>query len=63
MKQLEMFSEAIDYEKEFHKIRAEMNKFRRSLFAQQGDLRKQYSEMSHEFELLKLNICKGKIIA
>lgn len=62
MRQLEMFPEAVDYEKEFHKMKDEMNRIRKSLFAQQGDLRKQYNEVAHELQILKLNICKGKIV-
>lgn len=61
MRQLEMFPETVDYEKEFYKIKEDMSKLRKSLFAQQGDLRKQYSEVAHELQILKLNICKGRI--
>lgn len=62
MRQLEMFPETVDYEKEFYKIKEDMTKLRKSLFAQQGDLRKQYTEVAHELQMLKLNICKGRIV-
>lgn len=62
MRQLEMFPEVIDYEKEFHKMKDEFTRLRKSLFAQQGDLRKQYTEVAHELQLLKFNICKGKVV-
>ena len=62
MRQLEMFPESVDYEKEFYKIKEDMTKLRKSLFAQQGDLRKQYTEVDHELQMLKLNICKGRIV-
>lgn len=61
MKQLELFPEVVDYEKEMKNMKKEMNRFRKSLFAQQGDLRKQYTEIAHELQILKLNICRGKI--
>ena len=62
MRQLEMFPETVDYEKEFYKIKEDMTKLRKSLFAQQGDLRKQYTEVAHELQMLKLNICTGRIV-
>jgi len=62
MRQLQMFPEAVDYEKELSQMREDFTKLRKSLFAQQGDLRKQYTEVAHELQILKLNICKGRII-
>jgi hypothetical protein len=62
MRQLQMFPEAVDYEKEMDKMKEDFTKLRKSLFAQQGDLRKQYTEVAHELQMLKLNICRGRII-
>ena len=62
MIQLELFPQERDLEKEMDQLKADMNKLRRSLFAQQADLRKQYTEIAHEHQILNLHICKGKII-
>jgi len=62
MRQLQMFPEAVDYEKEMDKMKDDFTKLRKSLFAQQGDLRKQYTEVAHELQMLKLNICRGRIV-
>ncbi len=62
MKQLDMFPELRNYEKEVDDLKSDMTKLRKSLFAQQGDLRKQYTEVAHELQILKLNICKGRLV-
>ncbi len=63
MKQLEMFEIPIDYEREIELLKADMGKLRRSLFAQQADLRRMYQEIAHEHQMIKLNLCKGRLIA
>lgn len=63
MKQLELFEAPRDYIKEIDDLRAEMSKLRKALFSQQADLRKQYQEIAHEHQIIKLNLCKGRLIA
>ena len=62
MKQLTMFPEAVDYDKEIDKLREDLTKLRKSLYANQSDLRKLYQEIAHEHQIMKLNICKGRLI-
>ncbi|SPF53685.1 hypothetical protein SBF1_6930003 [Candidatus Desulfosporosinus infrequens] len=69
MIQLDLFDYEIDYKKEFleleHKFRKlelEMERSRKSQFAKIGACMKLYTELAHELQILKLNICKGKIV-
>ena len=62
MKQLELFENHRDSNKDFDAIRNEWNKVRKALFQQNAELRKMYQELAHEHMILKLNICKGKIV-
>lgn len=61
-KQLELFETPRDIEKEMEDLKADMGKLRRSLFAQQADLRKMYQEIAHDHQLMRLNICKGRLV-
>jgi uncharacterized membrane-anchored protein YhcB (DUF1043 family) len=61
MLQLELFTDERDIEQEMDKLKDDMTKLRKSLFAQQSDLRKQYTELAHDYQMMKLNLCKGKI--
>lgn len=60
MKQLELFEIPIDYKREFELMKSQMEKSRKALFAQQAELKKMYYELSHDHEILKMNICKRK---
>ena len=62
MLQLELFPDERDIEQEMDQLKNDMQKLRKALFAQQADLRKQYTEIAHEHQVLKLNICKGRIV-
>jgi len=59
MQQLTLFD--VDDLDELKKIRSEWEKTRKALFREMSICKKQYSELSHDHELLKLNICRGKI--
>jgi prefoldin subunit 5 len=61
MKQLEMFDVKRDIEKEFEDLKNQMEKVRKSLYARDSELRKMYQEIAHEQQILKLNICKGRM--
>ncbi len=61
MKQLDFFEKEFDYKREFQEMKIQWEKTRKSLYAKQSSLAKMYSELAHEYEILKLNICKGKI--
>lgn len=62
MKQLTLFEDSRDKEKEIEQLKADMQKLRKALFAQQADLRKMYQEIAHEHQILKMNICKGRLV-
>jgi hypothetical protein len=62
MKQLMLFDLHEDPKKEMNDLRAEWEKTRRSLYARQAEMLKKYQELSHEHELMKLHICRGKLI-
>lgn len=62
MKQLMLFDLHEDPKKEINDLRAEWEKTRRSLYARQAEMQKKYQELSHEYELMKLHICRGKIV-
>ena len=61
MKQLDLFPEAINEKTEIEEIRNEWVKVRKALFQQLSDNRKLYQEVAHELQILKLNICKGRL--
>ncbi len=61
MKQLELF-ETRDMTKEMDSFKKEWEKTRKSLYARQADLIKKCNQLEHEYEVMKLNICKGKIV-
>lgn len=61
MKQLQFF-ETRDISKEFDLMKKEWEKTRRSLYARQAELVKNIRELEHEYDILKLGICKGKIL-
>lgn len=61
MKQLELFPEIIEPKNELEEIRNEWIRVRKALFMQLADNKKMYQEVAHELQLLKLNICKGRL--
>ena len=61
MEQLELF-QTRDLQKEMDSMKKDIDKTRKALFAKQADLIKRHNELSHDYEILKLQICKGKII-
>lgn len=62
MKQLMLFDLEEDPKKEMQDIKAEWERTRKSLYAKQAELKKLYQEISHDHELMKLHICRGKIV-
>ena len=62
MKQLDLFETQYDPKKEMEAFRTEWDKTRKSLYAKHGELVKMYNELAHEHMILKLNICRGKIV-
>jgi len=67
MQQLLLFEVEKDVNKDFEKLNIEWEKkwekTRKSLYARLTESNKKYNELQHEFEVLKLNICKGKIVS
>lgn len=61
MKQLELFPEMNFKENEFETIKQEWTKTRKALFRELSQTRQLYQELAHEFQLLKMSICKGRI--
>jgi len=61
MKQLDLFTEIIEDKNESKNIRNEWDKTRKALFMQNAELKKMYQEVAHELQILKLNICRGRI--
>ena len=66
--QLELFPQEIDYEIKYNELYENMTKLqdewertRKSQYAKIADLRKMYQELAHEFQMMQLNICKGRI--
>lgn len=59
MQQLELFE--TDKKSELDQIKDEWNRTRKALFMQNADLKKRLSELSHDHELMKMHICKGRI--
>jgi hypothetical protein len=47
---------------EIDHLKEEMSRLRKSLYAAQSELRKHYQEIAHEHQIIKLNLCKGKLI-
>ena len=62
MQQMLLWQEPRDLEKEMDKLRLDYEKLRKSMFQRLNEQNKKYQELLHEHELLKLNICKGKIV-
>lgn len=62
MKQLLLFDLEKDTNKEMQDLKAEWEKTRRSLYARQAEMQKMYQELAHEYQLMKLHICKGRIV-
>jgi uncharacterized membrane-anchored protein YhcB (DUF1043 family) len=62
MKQLTLFDMEKDTKQEMQDLKAEWEKTRRSLYARQSEMQKMYQELAHEYQIMKLNICKGKIV-
>jgi len=64
MQQLLLFE--VEKEKDFVQLNIEWekkwDKTRKSLYARLAESNKKYNELHHELEILKLNICKGKIV-
>jgi len=62
MEQLELFNQPRDVIKEMNDFKKEWERTRKSLYAHLADTKKKQQELSHEYEIMKLNICKGKLI-
>lgn len=62
MNQLLLFEMEKDPDKEFEKMKGEWEKTRRSLYARNTELNKKVTEIGQELALLKMYICKGKIV-
>lgn len=62
MTQLLLFEDPVDYKHEFEKLKEQMDKLRKSVFMKVSEQNKRVSEISHDHELLKLHICRGKIV-
>lgn len=61
MIQLELFPEVVDQKKVNEEIRNEWTKTRKALFAKEAETRKLIQELAYEFQMLKFNICRGRI--
>lgn len=66
MQQLLLFEVEKNQSKDFHQLNLEWEKkwekTRKSLYQRLTESNKKYNELHHEFEILKMNLCKGKII-
>lgn len=62
MTQLLLFEDPVDYKHEFEKLKEQMDKLRKSVFMKVSEQNKRVLEISHDHELLKLHICRGKIV-
>ncbi len=62
MKQLTLFDIEKDTKKEMQDLKIEWEKTRRSLYARQSEMQKMYQELAHDYQLMKLHICKGRIV-
>ncbi len=60
--QLYLFDNSKDPKKEVEKLILEWQKTKKSLYARENVLRGQVNDLKHELELLKMYICKGKIV-
>lgn len=60
--QLYLFDNSKDPKKEVEKLIQEWQKTKKSLYARENVLRGQVNDLKHELELLKMYICKGKIV-
>jgi uncharacterized membrane-anchored protein YhcB (DUF1043 family) len=61
MQQLELFPNTKDEQFQIEEMRQQIDKTRRALFRELSESRKLYQELAHEFQILKLNICKGRL--
>jgi hypothetical protein len=62
MNQLTLFDLPVNKDYEFDKMKKEWEKTRRSLYARNAELTKIIHEMNQEFQIIKMNLCKGKLI-
>jgi hypothetical protein len=62
MNQLTLFEMPVNKEYEFEKMKKEWEKTRRSLYAKNAELSKTIQEMKGEFEIIKMNLCRGRLI-
>lgn len=60
MEQLLLFQESREdrLEKEVKSLREQSEKVRKKLFAENGELKRKYTELYYEYEMLKIAICK-----
>jgi peptidoglycan hydrolase CwlO-like protein len=61
MKQLDLFPELIEPEDKIEEFKTQLDKTRKALFQEQTYLKKQMREMAQDLELLKMNICRGRL--
>jgi outer membrane murein-binding lipoprotein Lpp len=61
MLQLELFPNEADLETRMDKLEKSMEKLRKSLYAAKSEDRKMYQELAHEFQIINLNLCKGRL--
>lgn len=62
MQQLLLFDIEKTESKDIKDLKKEWEKTRKSLYFKMSESNKKYTELSHELELLKLYICKGKLV-
>jgi len=63
IEQLSLFEESKEekLQREMKTLQDKFEKFRRTMFAREAEFKKMYHELKHEYEWLKLSLCKGKI--
>lgn len=61
MKQLDLFPELIEPKNEIEDFKTQLDKTRKALFQENTYLKRQIREIAQDLELLKLNICRGRI--
>lgn len=62
MKQLMLWDEPRDLEREIDKLKEDMEKLRKSLHAKIGETNKKINEIDHDQKVISLNLCKGKLV-
>lgn len=55
-------TEEMNLKKEIEKLKLQIDNSRKSQFGKISEMKKMYEEIRHELEVLKLNICKGRIL-